>query len=252
MVIKEEIYIDIYDCYRTLHIYLPPTIKEKPAGVLYMFDGHNLFDDNEATYGCSWDLANYCDSHNVNLIIVGLECNHEGNLRLGEFSPYSFFDNYWGEVQASGKPLANWFVNYLKPYIDQHYNTIPDRLHTGIGGSSMGGLMALYMGACYSNIYSKTIAISNFYDHVFKELSKDINTKLYPDSYFYISFGGKETGSKRYGINYIDQQLKVVHILKKHGADVDLYMYKNGIHSESCWRNETKTWMKLSGLDKLQ
>ena len=73
-----------------------------------------------------------------------MECNHEGNLRLCEFSPYSFTDNYWGEVEGLGKELFEWMVNVLKPMIDQKYPTLKSAKHTLIGGSSMVGFFFLY------------------------------------------------------------------------------------------------------------
>ena len=57
MIIKEEVYITPYQCHRTLHIYKPDDLKEdEKLPVLYMFDGHNLYYDNEATYGKSWGI----------------------------------------------------------------------------------------------------------------------------------------------------------------------------------------------------
>lgn len=43
-----------------------------------MFDGHNLFEDQEATYGKSWGLKDYLDHSGLPLIVVGMECNHRG------------------------------------------------------------------------------------------------------------------------------------------------------------------------------
>ncbi len=42
---------------RLLHIYIPDDIKEgERFPVMYMFDGHNLFFDSDATYGKSWGI----------------------------------------------------------------------------------------------------------------------------------------------------------------------------------------------------
>ena len=76
-------------------------------------------------------------------IIVAPECNHEGNARLEEYSPYDFV---WQEydIKGRGKAYLDWMVQELKPLIDAKYPTLPDRENTAIGGSSMGGLMSLY------------------------------------------------------------------------------------------------------------
>ena len=89
MVIKENIWITPFETERTLHIYLPDDLGEQERlPVLYMFDGHNLFFDEDATYGVSWGLKDYLDAHHSRLLVVGLECNHEGIERLKEFTPY--------------------------------------------------------------------------------------------------------------------------------------------------------------------
>lgn len=88
MVTKESILIEPFGCERTLHIYIPDDLAPgERVPVLYMFDGHNLFYDSDATYGKSWGMKKYLDKHHTRLMVVGLECNHEGWSRLDEFSP---------------------------------------------------------------------------------------------------------------------------------------------------------------------
>ena len=88
MVIKEMVHITPYHLDRMLHIYLPDDYEESEARypVMYMYDGHNLFYNEDATYGKSWGLQEFMRQWENQLIIVGIECNHEGNKRLEEFS----------------------------------------------------------------------------------------------------------------------------------------------------------------------
>ena len=55
-----------------------------------MFDGHNVFFDEDATFGKSWGMKEYLDNHPRDLIVVGIECNDEGWRRLNEYSPVDF------------------------------------------------------------------------------------------------------------------------------------------------------------------
>lgn len=57
------------------------------------------------------------------MIIVGIECNHEGNERLSEYCPYSLNSRYFGRVQGKGIQTLDWLVYELKPMIDQKYRT---------------------------------------------------------------------------------------------------------------------------------
>lgn len=133
---------------RRAYVYLPTMYEADPDRrypVLYMFDGQNVFFDEDATYGKSWGVADYLDYTDTPLIVAAVECNAgANNERLVEYSPYRFDDKQYGHFDGKGKDTLNWFVHEFKPYIDANYRTEPDRAHTFIGGSSMGGLMSLY------------------------------------------------------------------------------------------------------------
>ena len=89
MLFKKDVWLTPYAMMRTLHIYVPQSIRysDERYPVLYMYDGHNLFEDETATYGKCWGFKDYLDAHEVPLIVVGIECNHEGNSRLVEYCP---------------------------------------------------------------------------------------------------------------------------------------------------------------------
>ena len=127
---------------RRAYVYLPTMYDADPGRrypVLYMFDGQNVFFDEDATYGKSWGVADYLDYTDTPLIVAAVECNAgANNERLVEYSPYRFDDKQYGHFDGKGKDTLNWFVHEFKPFIDANYRTQPDRAHTFIGGSSMG------------------------------------------------------------------------------------------------------------------
>ena len=66
------------DTERRAYVYVPDFLEDDPDGrcpVLYMFDGHNVFFDEDATYGKSWGLGNYLDEHETPLIVAAVECD---------------------------------------------------------------------------------------------------------------------------------------------------------------------------------
>lgn len=245
MLIKEDILIPYLKKKRTLHIYLPDNIsKDEHFPVFYMFDGHNLFKDEDATYGKSWGLLDYFTTYNIRCMIVGIECNHVGNHRLREFSPYSFQDETWGNVNASGKKFLDWMTSDLKKYIDNTYPTLSDREHTYLGGSSMGGLMAVYGGAMYPHIYSKSACLSPYYDHVLSLLISDLTKlKTFKDSTFYISFGRHEWRTKRALSRGVEENLQVMRILTEKNAKCYMHCYEFGYHSEASWEKEIPNFL---------
>ena len=106
---------------RRAYIYLPDSYnkeKDRRYPVMYMFDGHNVFFDSDATYGKSWGMAQYMQKSKKQLIIVAVECNHEGDSRLQEYSPVNFENETLGKIKGKGRSYMNWLVGTLKPYFD--------------------------------------------------------------------------------------------------------------------------------------
>lgn len=250
MIIKENVYIEPFSLERTLHIYIPDDIKRgQRLPVIYMFDGHNLFFDEEATYGKSWGLKKFLDEHRQKVIIVGIECNHIGNMRLCEFSPYSFYDERFGKVTGLGKTTIQWICDTLKPYIDSKYPTLPQREYTGIGGSSMGGLMSVYGLATRTDIFSMGICVSPFYEHIFKKLVNEIGKiKMNSNSKAYISWGNYEFNSRKHLVVGTEENLEIARIFSKNGIRVFPHLMLDGAHNEESWEKEIATWFCEMGL----
>ncbi len=59
---------------------------------------------------------------------------------MNEYNPYAFKQFGKGE----GSKYVDFLVKTLKPYLDRHFKTLPDKRNTFIAGSSMGGLISLY------------------------------------------------------------------------------------------------------------
>ena len=115
MVIKWDVTIPKLsgDTPRRAYIYLPESYDEEPDRrypVMYMFDGHNVFFDEDATFGKSWGMNDYMERTGKQLIIVGVECNHQGNCRLSEYSPVTFENAELGKIRGRGSITMNWMV----------------------------------------------------------------------------------------------------------------------------------------------
>ena len=93
----------------------------------------------------------------------------------------------------------DWVVHELKPFIDQHYRTIPFRECTGIGGSSMGGLMALYTIIQYNQYFSKAACLSSSISICQYQLKDELKkTQMSPDTRVYLSHGKRETYGQKH------------------------------------------------------
>jgi predicted alpha/beta superfamily hydrolase len=127
---------------RDLVVWLPPAYSrsERRYPVIYMHDGQNLF-DSRTSFAEPWrvDLAMArAAKRSVEAIVVGIP--NMGLDRIKEYSPY--IDARAGG--GRGDHYLDWIVGTVKPMIDGRFRTRPDRAHTGMIGSSMGGLITLY------------------------------------------------------------------------------------------------------------
>lgn len=244
MIEKKEVCIPFYDGMRNLHIYLPLSYEttKKRYPVLYMFDGHNLFYDEDATFGKSWGLKSFLDNHKADIIVVGIECNHEGNMRLEEFSPYDFKDTSVGYIHGQGKAFMEWICEELKPYIDSKYRTLPQRQSTGIGGSSMGGLMSLYAILKHNDTFSKAACLSPFLFRIIQDFQEDTQSlPLAAETDVYISWGSDEFRSKNQLAWTSSRNIKIVNNLLQRGIRVYPNLIVKGKHSEASWELELPT-----------
>ena len=136
---------------RKAYLYLPESYDREPDKrypALYMFDGHNVFFDSDATYGKSWGMKEYMDFTGTQLLIAAVECNHSpDNGRLREYSPFPFDDPKLGHFPGLGRKTMEWMIGSFKKDIDSRFRTLADRENTFIAGSSMGGSYESVRGA---------------------------------------------------------------------------------------------------------
>lgn len=246
MVEKFDVLIEPFNLSRTMHVYLPDDYYQSSEQypVMYMFDGHNLFNDEDATYGKSWGLQQFLNNYDKKMIVVGMECNHEGQKRLDEYCPYPLDNSFFGHIEGCGNQLMDWVVGKLKPMIDQKYRTYPFRECTGIAGSSMGGLMALYTVITYNNYFSKAACISPAISMCMNQLIDDFNQQeINPDTRVYFSFGTKEAPRRR-GYNWmLNNILWFNDRLVELNASSYINVVENGEHNEASWEKENPIYL---------
>jgi predicted alpha/beta superfamily hydrolase len=147
---------------RDIVVYVPPDYDQQPERrypVLYLHDGQNLFDAATAFNGQDWHVAQTAD-YAISaglvepLIVVGLY--NTGKTRLREYTPTSVPRLGGGRADR----YAKFLIEEVKPVVDRDYRTRQEASQTGIGGSSLGGLVSIYLGLKFSNVFSKIAALS--------------------------------------------------------------------------------------------
>ncbi|MDE6505399.1 MAG: alpha/beta hydrolase [Clostridia bacterium] len=230
---------------RKAYVYLPVGYNENERyPVMYMFDGHNLFDDGEATYGKSWGLADYLDYTQTQLIVAAVECNQIGNGRLEEYTPISFTDN-GALIKSKGKKYMDWLVKSFKPYIDECFSTLPDRKNTAIGGSSMGGLMALFAVSKYNRYFSRGAALSPSLWVGGGEIPEFIkNGSFGKDTLLYMDYGSREFSNHSVQREvFADTAAELI----KKNVMLTSRIVPGGTHSEASWEKQIPFFMNALG-----
>lgn len=187
---------------RKIRVWLPEDYDgHRRFPVLYMHDGQNLFDPTDECNN-RWHADRELDRlamEGLSAIIVGID---NGPERMSELCPDMPVDPAVYEICGlppqpivpAGHLYAKFITERLKPRIDGEFATLPDKDHTAIGGSSMGGLMSLYMLLKYPEVYGKALVFSpNLVTHDRKTLENWIEgydfTRL-TDSRIFVFHGG--------------------------------------------------------------
>lgn len=148
---------------RDLIVYLPPGYEENAHSrypVLYLQDGQNLFDGSTSFIpGMDWHVKDTADQLIGQgairpLIIVGIY--NTGKWRLGEYTPSRDKKMGGGKADRYGQML----LEEIKPFVESQYRTLSGPANTGLGGSSLGGLLAIYLGLRFPQVFGKLAVLS--------------------------------------------------------------------------------------------
>lgn len=251
MVIKWDVTIPPLSGEKTRrgYVYLPENYDREPDKrypVLYMFDGHNVFFDEDATFGKSWGMKDFLDRNPRDLIVVGIECNDEGWRRLNEYSPVDFSYRDIGSIKGEGKVYMDWLTGTLKPYIDRTYRTLTDRENTAIGGSSMGGLMSLYAACYYNEVFQKAACLSPSL-----WVNPEATTAMLkaaapnPDTCIYMDYGSGELDNHDGNPEVL--RSAVVILLQKE-LKLTFRIVPGGTHCEASWEKQIPVFMQCLSL----
>jgi predicted alpha/beta superfamily hydrolase len=246
VVMDNDFFMPELDRNRRIRLFLPSDYNstDDHYPVLYMHDGQNLFSAQEAFAG-EWEVDEAMLAFEAGgysgAIIVAID--NGGAERINEYTP-------WANAQyggGDGAAYTAFVVNTLKPHIDAEYRTKPEREHTGIMGSSLGGLISHYAGMEYQNVFSKVGVFSpSFWFNSTVYTHSQSQGKQAPAKYFFLA-GGQESA------NLISQVNQMVGVMSDAGftqEELRFDIHPNGQHSEWFWAQEFPTafeWLFMEG-----
>lgn len=220
---------------RAVRLYLPPNYsKRQQFPVIYMHDGQNVFDESTSFAG-EWRVDEIMDSlyYSCGFAAIVVAIYNDSKERINEYSPWR---NDSLGMGGDGDKYAYFVAKELKPFIDKNYRTNPEPKFNAIIGSSMGGLISLYIGLKYPDAFGRVGVFSPslwFSPKVFEYVSK---YKRRTDQKIYLLAGEKESETL-----VEDMKMLEHHLYKAGYKDEDYVKMKiapDGRHSEWFWSRE--------------
>lgn len=199
--------------------------------VMYLQDAQNLFNE-DAQYG-NWEidkkLAVMSEYKIGKIIIIAIE--HAEKDRIKE---YNVGKTVLG--QGQGKNYIRFVTETLKPFVDSNFRTKKEREFTGIGGSSMGGLVSVFSGLMYPEVYGKLMIFSPSL-WVVPKLKINADTAQTGDTKIYLYAGGDESATMIEHVKKFEENVIASEFVKDK-MKINLSINMEGKHNETYWSDE--------------
>lgn len=226
---------------REVIVWLPTSYFANPQQrfpVLYMHDGQNLVDPDTAFMNSHWRMDETIESMSRDDLI-------QAPIVVGIYNTQDRLEEY--NDTTLGKHYLNFIVNQVKPYIDKHFRTLPNKENTAVMGSSMGGLISFLATWYHPTVFGKAACLSpmfwgknqvnvNIWKKVKNERRRKISSKLYIDN--------GTVGLERYlmpGCNHMIKALEARGL--QHGTHLIWHVEQGAEHNEHAWAN--RVWRPL-------
>lgn len=237
--IAHDIHSPQLDNTRDILIYLPPSYHEahQRYPVLYMHDGQNLFDAHTSFSG-EWHVDETLQQlalDGIEAIVVGIPSI--GHDRIHEYNPYPTARF----KIARGDAYIRFIIDTLKPMIDADFRTLPDAPHTGIVGSSMGGLISLYAWLAYPWTFGLGAAMSPSLWIAREQVYEHVRHAPFNEGRLYIDIGTRELPRRfsRFGNSLTESVAMLNDRLHERGYSgprrLKYVQERGGEHNEAAW-----------------
>jgi enterochelin esterase-like enzyme len=227
---------------RPIYVYLPEAAERdhrRRFPVIYCQDGQNIWDDPHACFGHGGWCLNRTADHLANdgkiepVILVGIPNTDE---RYRDYTPRKSFD------EVLDHPYANFLCDVVKRYVDRHFPTKHDRQHTALLGSSLGGLVSLWVAHKLPETFGSAACLSGAFqvrDRGRGSFSEFLSRALHQNVRVYLDSGTVDDGAK------LTRKVAATYRACgwRDGVDLMHFEQKGGEHDERYWRE--RAWRAL-------
>ena len=237
---------------RDVLVYLPPDYRRsrtRQYPVLYLHDGQNIFDAATAFGGVEWgadETAQRLANQKLIEPLIIVAVANTGEQRIHEYAPTRGRLEAGKRRRSKGllRHYGGFLINDLKPFIDARYRTLTSAEHTGLGGSSLGGLATLVLGLWFPNVFQRLAVMSPsiWWDNcAIYDMVEELDEEARPPLKIWLDTGTKEPGWERARIlrdGLLEKGWRLhddLHYLEAEGAD----------HSERAWAQRLEAVLRF-------
>ncbi len=232
---------------RRVDFWLPSGFNpEKRYSVLYMHDGQNLFIPAESFTKITWGVAETLTTLGIDCIVVGVW--NAGELRVPEYTPEApfagaQFDPLREDIRkhTGALPYSDAYLRFLatelKPWVDATLPTRTDPAHTGVMGSSLGGLISMYALCQYPQVFGWAGCLSTHWPIGAGQIEEWMRDHLPPAGAhrLYFDFGGQGL-DRQYGVHHLRVKGFLDAAGWRAGSDYLIREFRGATHNERAWR----------------
>lgn len=235
MVLEEAYEIPHLQATRKISALLPHDYfdTDKHYPVLYLQDGQNLFNPM-APFG-DWEIDKSLERLAMegcsDLIVIAID--HGDQERINEYLPY--YHPRFGE--GKGHFYIQFIIEKLIPYINKNFRTLTDFENTGIGGSSLGGLISLYAGLSNPGVFGKMMIFSPSLWVSKMIFNQTKSFQPLEKSKIYLYSGGMESEGHLPNAKKLEAIFREK-MVENHAIDFYFSLNEIGVHAEIYWRHE--------------
>ena len=240
---------------RQVQVWLPPAYHQTPDrrfAVLYLHDGQNVFDGESA--GGEWMVDETAQR-------LALACAVEVPIIVAIDSVASRIEDYTptraplpAPLGGSGQPqlvgggaaaYARFLIEELKPMIDARYRSRTGRDHTSVGGSSLGGLVSLWLAWRHSDVFGAALVVSPslWWDNSWAQREAlQLDTSPHPRARLWLDMGAQE------GLGAAAAARRLQAALLAAGWDTSSLKYvedPQGGHDEASWASRVEGMLRF-------
>ena len=237
-----ELHSRIFRNTRVVRVWLPPDYDHSGGTrypVLYLNDGQNLFEPETAFAGVDWRVGATAErligeGKIPPMIIIGID--NTGKNRAREYIPYrSTEPRVYG---PQGKRYPEFLLREVMPLIEKYYSVAKGPEHTGLGGSSLGGLITLYAQLAAPGVFGRLLIESPSLWVANRKILEECREFRDWPYRIYVAMGTHEVGTPAKDERAVEEVRELESILlsaKLGTARLKVVIEEGATHTEAAW-----------------